>query len=61
MKAPLEVFFGPKPLWLDHRSKKGGLKNKTRKLFTKEKSFKKEVGGGGEKINMCSMKIWDVA
>ena len=48
MKAPLEVFFGPKPLWLDHRSKKRGLKNKTRKLFTKEKSFKKEVGGGGD-------------
>ena len=44
VKAPLEVFFGPKPLWLDHRSKKRGLKNKTRKLFTKEKSFKKEVG-----------------
>ena len=63
LKAPLEVFFGPKPLWLDHRSKKGGLKNKTRKLFTKEKSFKKRGGGGGggEKIKMCSMKIWDVA
>ena len=45
VKALLEVFFGPKPLWLDHRSKKRGLKNKTRKLFTKEKSFKKEVGG----------------
>lgn len=47
VKAPLEVFFGPKPLWLDHRSKKRGLKNNTRKLFTKEKSFKKELGGGG--------------
>ena len=53
LKAPLEVFFGPKPLWLDHRSKKGGLKNKTRKLFTKEKSFKKRGGGGGVKKLKC--------
>lgn len=57
LKAPLEVFFGPKPLWLDHRSKKGGLKNKTRKLFTKEKSFKKRGGGGVKKLKCVQWKF----